>query len=147
MKIVKYLLALVFLFIIVKLAGFVILEALTEYETLSDTSNGGEVDYLTNELRELGVNVYDVRVESNGARKIVVDYEPQFRGGDNEMLMDYGLIIGYLYEEESFDVLVINNYFDGYEVLSVYIPYPSIYSYMIGKMSVEEFKESWEVYT
>ncbi|WP_290596851.1 MULTISPECIES: hypothetical protein [unclassified Archaeoglobus] len=144
MKILKYLLALVFLFVIVKLTGFAILETLSDYRT----GDGKETDFgLTNNLRELGVNVYSVRIESNGARKIVVDYEPQFRGGDNEMLMDYGIIIGYIYAEKDFDVLIINNYFDGYEVLTVYISYSAIYSYIHGEMSVDDFKESWEVYT
>jgi hypothetical protein len=85
-------------------------------------------------------------IEEEEPRTLTVYYEPEFKGGDNQFALDYGLIIGYLYETENFDVIAIKNYLDGKEVFSVYISYADIYRYMSGEISAEEFKNSWEVY-
>ncbi|WP_202318406.1 hypothetical protein [Archaeoglobus neptunius] len=144
MKILKYLLALVLLLVFVKMAALFLF---MDSELFFADDNNIDGFKTVNELRELGVNVFYMEMESNGARKIVVYYEPDFKGGDNQLAMDYGIIAGYLFATENFDAIVIKNYFEENEVFSVYITYESIYNYLNHKISIEEFKNSWEVYS
>jgi|Deesub1362B_J571_1020462.scaffolds.fasta_scaffold03241_4 hypothetical protein len=148
MKILKYVIGVIALLILIKLGVFLIF---TGYEMFAydgiASSESSSFEHRVNELRELGVNVIYMAVEEEEPRILAVYYEPEFKGGDNQFALDYGLIIGYLYETENFDALAIRNYLDGKEVFSVYISYASIYQYMNNEITAEEFKNSWEVYS
>lgn len=145
MKILKYVVGIIVLLILLKLGAFFIFTGYEMLNDVADTSGSPSFEHRVNELRELGVNVIYMAIEEEEPRTLTVYYEPEFKGGDNQFALDYGLIIGYLYETENFDVIAIKNYLDGKEVFSVYISYADIYRYMSGEISAEEFKNSWEV--
>ena len=103
---------------------------------------GEEVKEIPNEvydLREAGVNV--LGIDRNYVETLVL-YEPL--GSEQDMIVDIGIIAGYMYQSGTFDKLKIQVERDETEIYSIIIARDDIEDYEYDQIDVNEFVSRWE---